>query len=79
MSEFDFTPIVCLVSLIVLTLYILRQVKVFHQAPTEQRIDQRLSDREMELTGPDYRDHVAPYFRKVSTRRQIVRNITGAD
>ena len=51
MSEFDFTPIVCLVSLIVLTLYILRQVKVFHEAPTKQRIDQRLSDREMELTG----------------------------
>jgi hypothetical protein len=79
MSEFDFTPIVCLVSLIVLTLWILRQVKVFHEAPTEQRIDQRLSAREMELTGPDYRDRVAPYFRKVSTRREIVRNITGAD
>jgi hypothetical protein len=79
MSGPDLTPVICLIALIALTLWTLRQVKVFHSAPkTRERLTQRLSDREMELVGDDYRDHVAPYFRKVSIRRQIVRDITGA-
>jgi hypothetical protein len=43
------------------------------------RPDRRLSAREMELVGDDWRDHVASYFRKQSDRREIVRDITGAD
>jgi hypothetical protein len=44
-----------------------------------RRSDQRISAEEMRLTGTDYRDHVAGYFRKVSRRRQIVRDVTEAD
>lgn len=46
--------------------------------PAPARPDRRLSAREMALTGDDYRVHVAPYFRKVSHRREIVREVTGA-
>ncbi len=79
MSGLDFTPVICGIALIALTLWTLRQVKVFHEAPkTQQRITHKLSEREMELVGEDWRDHVAGYFRKVSQRRDIVRDITGA-
>jgi hypothetical protein len=46
--------------------------------PPPPRPDRRLSAREMELTGDDYRDHVAGYFRKVSARRDIIEQVTGA-
>ena len=79
MSGLDFTPVICGIALIALTLWTLRQIKVFHEAPkTQERLSHRLSAREMELVGDDYRDHVAPYYRKVSQRREIVREITGA-
>jgi hypothetical protein len=52
---------------------------VADREPAPERPDRRLSAREMELTGDDYRDHVAGYFRKVSARREIVRDITGAN
>lgn len=34
-----------------------------------------VSDRELELTGPDYRVHVEPFFRKWSRRKAIVREV----
>ena len=46
--------------------------------PPPPRPDRRLSAREMELTGDDYRDHVAGYFRKVDARRDIIEQVTGA-
>jgi hypothetical protein len=46
--------------------------------PPPPRPDRRLSAREMALTGDDYRDHVAAYFRKRSRQDAIVRNATEA-
>jgi hypothetical protein len=67
----------CLFSAVVL-LALALAAWVADREPTPARPDRRLSAREMELTGDDYRDHVAGYFRKVSARREIVRDITGA-
>ena len=38
-----------------------------------------VTDRELELTGPDYRVHTDDYFRKWSKRQQIVKEICRGD
>ena len=38
-----------------------------------------ITDRELELTGPDYRVHTEDYFRKWSRRKQIVKGICDVD
>jgi hypothetical protein len=48
------------------------------RTPAPARPDRRLSAREMELVGDDWRDHVTAYFHKQSDRREIVRKVTGA-
>lgn len=78
MSEYDFTPIICIAALVFLAFWTIRQVKAFHQLEEEGRPDERIPVEEMRLMGEDYREHVDSYFRKVSRRREIVRDITGA-
>lgn len=40
---------------------------------------QRIPADEMRLTGPDYRVHTDAYFARKSRRREIVRDLTGAE
>jgi len=80
MTAIDYTPILCFLALIFLTLWTLRQVKLFHESPeTAERIDRRLSAEEMRLTGEDWRDNVAEYFGKRANHEAIVRDVTGCD
>ena len=68
MTTFDFTPVICVLGLIVLALWTLRQVKVFHETPRSAdngtRTDQRIPADELALTGLDWRDPVRPYFQR---------------
>ena len=41
------------------------------------RVTTRISEREMQLVGDDYRDCVRGYFGKVERRRQIVKEVCG--
>jgi len=69
--------ILCLFAGIVL-LALALAAWIADRTPAPPRPDRRLSEREMELTGDDYRDHVAGYFRKVDARRDIIEQVTGA-
>jgi hypothetical protein len=76
----DYTPILCLLALVALVVWAVRSYRAFYRAPdTQPRIDRRLSAREMELTGEDYRDHITGYFAKRSGHQEIIRQVTGAD
>lgn len=57
-------------------------VEVIHRLknrPVQQpkRLRARIPEREMQLVGDDYRDHVQAYFGKVNRRRQIVSEVCG--
>lgn len=49
----------------------------FKNRPVKQpaRVTHRISEREMQLVGDDYRECVAGYFGKVERRRQIVQEV----
>jgi hypothetical protein len=50
---------------------------VAEREPTPERIDRRLTEDEMALTGEDWRVHVEPYFRKRRNHDRIIREVTG--
>lgn len=43
------------------------------------RPDHRIPPEEMELIGTDLSEHVAEFFARKARRREIVRDVTGAD
>jgi hypothetical protein len=51
---------------------------VADREPAPERPDRRLSAREMELVGDDWRDHIADFFTTRADRREIIRDLTGA-
>lgn len=61
--------------LLVIGLEIRHKVRAGKAQPKAPRPG-RISEREMELVGEDYRVHVEPYFGKVTRRRQIIREVT---
>lgn len=52
-------------------------VERFKNRPVKQpaRVTNRISEREMQLVGDDYRDCVRGYFGKLERRRQIVEGV----
>lgn len=52
-------------------------IERFKSRPVKQpvRLTDRISKREMELVGDDYRDCVRGYFGKLERRRQIVEGV----
>lgn len=47
--------------------------------PPKPRPDYRIPPEEMELIGTDLSEHVAEFFARKARRREIVRDVTGAD
>ena len=83
MSEYDFTPILCVISLIALVLWGFRQAKVYHQVDEPPRTGQRIPDEEMEVLGTEYFDRVRPYFTRrleaVERKHAAIAAVTGVD
>ena len=83
MSATDFTPIICLIGLIALVLWSLKQAKAYHDVPIRPRADQRIPAEDMNLLGQDYRDSVSPYFHRrleqIERKRGAILAITGID
>lgn len=65
-------------------LFLLGAVEIRHWVGRSDREAGRprphyVSERELELTGEDYRVHAEPFFRKWSKRQEIVRGVCRGD
>jgi hypothetical protein len=75
----DLTLPLLLLMALALTAWGIRCYRAYWHTETPPRIDRRLADDEMALTGDDYRVHVMPYFRKRAGHEEIVREVCGLD
>lgn len=79
----DLTGWVVGVAFVALLVWIARQVRSYHRAPSQARPDRHIPVEERELLGDDWREPAADFFAESfirSTRRRLaVYSVTGAD
>lgn len=59
----DYSPLLIVACAVLLGWWITRQIRTYNVSTSPPRPDRRIPADELALTGPDWRDPVAPYFR----------------